>query len=83
MKICVRYLSLHNKLPQNLVVGNIDEHLFHGFCRVSQVPLVVKNPPDNAGDTRDAGSIPGSGGSLGVGHVNPLQYSYLEKSHGA
>ena len=26
----------------------------------SQVVLVVKNPPDNAGDIRDAGSIPGS-----------------------
>ena len=27
----------------------------------SQVVLVVKNPPDNAGDIRDAGSIPGLG----------------------
>ena len=26
-----------------------------------QVALVVKNPPANAGDTRDAGSIPESG----------------------
>ena len=31
----------------------------------SQVVLVVKNPPANAGDTRDAGSIPGSGRSTG------------------
>ena len=29
-----------------------------------QVALVVKNPPANAGDIRDAGSIPGSGRSL-------------------
>ena len=40
--------------------------------------LVVKNPPANAGDTGDAGSIPGSGRSPGLGHGNPLQYSCLE-----
>ena len=45
---------------------------------VSQVALVVKNPPANAGDTRDTGSIPGSGRSPGGGHGNPLQYSCLE-----
>ena len=39
-----------------------------------------KNLPANAGDTRDSGSIPGSGRSPGVGNGNPLQYSYLEKS---
>ena len=35
--------------------------------------LVVKNPPANAGDIRDAGSIPGSGRSSGGGHGKPLQ----------
>ena len=40
--------------------------------------LVVKNPPANAGDIGNAGSIPGSGISLGGGHGNPLQYSCLE-----
>ena len=44
----------------------------------SQVALVVKNPSANAGDMRDAGSIPGSGRSPGGGHGNPLQYSCLE-----
>ena len=39
---------------------------------------VVKNPPANAGDKRDAGSIPESGRSPGGGHGNPLQYSCLE-----
>ena len=29
----------------------------------------------NAGDTRDIGSIPGSGRSLEIGPDNPLQYS--------
>ena len=40
--------------------------------------LVVKNPPANAGDTRDLGSIPGSGRSPREGKGNPLQYSCLE-----
>ena len=40
--------------------------------------LVLKNPPANAGDIRDADSIPGLGRSLGGGHGNPLQYSCLE-----
>ena len=40
--------------------------------------LVIKNPPDNAGDERDTGLIPGSGRSPGKGHGNPLQYSCLE-----
>ena len=40
--------------------------------------LVVKNPPANAGDKRDAGSISGLGGLPGEGHGNPLQYSCLE-----
>ena len=40
--------------------------------------LVVKNLPANAGDIRDAGSIPGSGRSSERGHGNPLQYSCQE-----
>ena len=39
---------------------------------------VVKKPPANAGDTRDMGSIPGSGSAPGGGNGNPLQYSCLE-----
>ena len=46
--------------------------------RASQVALVVKNPPANAGDKRDTGSIPGFGRCPGEGHGNPLQYSCLE-----
>ena len=42
--------------------------------------LVLKNPPANAGDARDASFIPGLGRSPGVGNVNLLQYSYLENS---
>ena len=43
-----------------------------------QVALEVKNPPANAGDTEDVGSIPGLGWSSGEGNGNPFQYSYLE-----
>ena len=39
---------------------------------------VVKNPPANAGNTRDGGSIPGPGRSPGGGNGKPLQYSCLE-----
>ena len=42
--------------------------------------LVIKNPPANAGDLRDVGSIPGLGSSPGEGNGNPLQYSCLENS---
>ena len=44
----------------------------------SQVALGVKNPPANAGDTRDPDSILGSGRSPGGGPGYPLQYSCLE-----
>ena len=48
--------------------------------RSSQVVLVVKNPPANAGDVKDSVSIPGLGRSPGGGHGNPLQYFCLENS---
>ena len=40
--------------------------------------LVIKNPPANAGDIREVGSIPESGRSAKEGKGNPLQYSCLE-----
>ena len=42
--------------------------------------LVVKNPPANAGNVTDMGSIPGSGRSSVVENSNPLQYSCLKNS---
>ena len=48
----------------------------------SQVVLVVKNPPANAGDTRDAGLILGLGRSPGIGNGNLFQYSCLENCMG-
>ena len=38
----------------------------------SQLALMVKNPPANAGDIRDAHLISGSGRSPGEGHGDPL-----------
>ena len=37
--------------------------------------VVVKNPPANAGDRRDVGSVPELERSPGGGHGNPLQHS--------
>ena len=55
----------------------LDMHLgcFHdeGFPGNS----VVKNPPANAGDAGEVGSVPGSGRSTGEGNGSPLQYSCL------
>ena len=39
---------------------------------------IGKNPPANAGDIRDMGSIPGLGRCSGRGCGNPLHYSCLE-----
>ena len=52
------------------------------YCTLgtSQVALVVRNLPTNAGDVRDLWSIPEWGRSPGGGHGNPLQYSCLENS---
>ena len=47
-----------------------------------RIAIVVKNPPDNAGDRGDMSSIPGSGRSPGGGHGNSLQYSCLKNLMG-
>ena len=44
----------------------------------TEVALVVKNQPANAGDIRNASLIPGSRRSPGGGHRNSLKYSCLE-----
>ena len=48
-----------------------------GCYWASQVALVVKNPPANAGDIR-CGFNPGSGRSPGGGSGNPTQCSWTE-----
>ena len=47
-------------------------HNFPGDAQASQMALVLKNPPANAGDLRDLGLIPGSGRFPREGNGNPL-----------
>ena len=63
-----------NRQRRQLENSAAERHIYPG---ASQVALVVKNPPANAGDVRDPGSIPGSGRFPRGGHGNPLQYSCL------
>ena len=56
------------------------KHLQLGYLEGSQGGTVVTNPLASAGDTRDTGSIPGSGRASGEGNGNPLQYCCLEIS---
>ena len=53
-----------------------------GLCSILGLPsgTMRKNPPANAGDANDIGSVSGSGRSPGVGHANPLQCSCLKNS---
>ena len=55
---------------------HIYSHSFFRFFshidQASQVALVVKNLPTNAGDIRDTGLYPELGRSPGGGHGNPL-----------
>ena len=59
------------------VVWGKNEYLRGSSDGASQVALLVKNPPANAGDM---GLIPRLGRSPGVGNGNLLQYFCLENS---
>ena len=52
----------------------------HVYTHTHRLPWWFLNSPANSGDTRNVGSIPGSGISPGAGNGNPLQYSCLENS---
>ena len=56
-----------------------------GTHYTSQVMQEVKNPPADAGDARDSGSVPRLGRLPEGGYSNPLHYFYLEnpKDRGA
>ena len=68
-------IIINNTLKGTQINGNC-----YSLLKVitSQVALVVKNLPTNAGGIRDVGSIPGLGRSPGGGHGNLLQCSCLE-----
>ena len=64
---------------QALMAPGLLDFLFF-FWFVVQMELVVKDLTANVGDTRDRGSIPGSGRCPGERNDNLLQYSCLENS---
>ena len=66
-------MSLAGYSPWGCKEPDTTERLILHILWAFQVVLVVKNPPDNAGDTGDIDLIPGLGRSL---RGNPLQYSY-------
>ena len=79
---CLRHLAVINSV-QDCIRGShhlsetFDFFIPHEF-QASQVVLVVKNLPANAGDVRDGGLIPGSERSPEEGNGNSLQYSCPE-----
>ena len=78
-KTRVKILMVRPNSTQEIPLTKFLLYLVHG-CIPRGFPgaTVVKNPPVNAGDTRDVGLIPGSGRSPGVGNDNPLQCFCLE-----
>ena len=69
---------LLSEMEKEQVGKEIKRSALHCTGQASQMVLVVKNLPANAGDIRDVSSIPGLGRSSGEGHGNPLHYSCLE-----
>ena len=66
-------------LPGSSIHGIFQARILEwGAIAFSEVVLVVKNSPTNAGDIRDMGSISWLGRSPGGGNGNPLQYSCQE-----
>ena len=73
-----RWATAHRVVKSWTRLKRLSMHTRMVHRRVSQVAPMVKNPPANAGDTRDMGLIPRSGRSPGGRNGNPLQYSCLE-----
>ena len=63
--------------PVNPLVTSLFCLEYYIWYGASQVALVVKNLPANAGGIRDVFHVPGSGRSPEEGNGNPLQYSCL------
>ena len=55
----------------SVLTSNFGEFMLYLWASLEA--LVVKNPPANAGNMRDVGSIPGLGKSPGGRCDNPLQ----------
>ena len=65
--------------PRHLVIRSSYLHVLLVFHFPGGVQWLT-NPPASAGDTRDVGSIPGSGRSPEVENGHPLQHSCLENA---
>ena len=75
--------DINGKITSLGIGMNFSSDSYWKSFRASQVALVIKNLPANAGDagnTGEVGSVPGSGRCPGEDHDNPLQYSCLENS---
>ena len=72
------YLDIYNFKCMLLKSSFLLLESFHHLSLSVWSGAGVNNPPVNAGDARDTGSIPGSGRSPRGGNVNLLQYSCLE-----
>ena len=60
-------------------IAILDSGMCEEICQIGfPSGSTVKNPPANAGDAEEVGSILGSRRSLGEGNGNPFQYSCLE-----
>ena len=68
-------LSLSGRTPFELVCEGL-ARLDPAYKYLLPGGAEIKNLPVNAGDTRDAGSVPDLGRSPGVGNGNPLPYSW-------
>ena len=61
----------HKRVRHNLVTKCNNDIPLYVYIQGFQLVLVVKNPPDNAGDIRNVCLIPGLGRSPGAGHGIP------------
>ena len=85
LRHCLGFFPLSSRVPQGTIFHIYLSSFHHPILGIAPVfglifcvAQVVKNPPANAEDIRDTGSIPGSGKPPGVGNGIPLQYSCLE-----
>ena len=78
--LCDHPACNHVSVWQTALIAMFHIYICVPFFKGFPVGSAVKNMPTNAGDTRDAGSIPALERIPGVGNGNPLQYSRLENS---
>ena len=80
----MRYAHCYRSITVPRASQGIELENTHMYTQIRGFPggAVLKNPPANAGDAREAGLVPGWKRSLREGKRNPLQYSCLESLQG-